>query len=170
MGWDDAVQREVDWLTSIAADMPGLTADQGGPWDLVLPYGRAAGTVTTGRYLWVAREGGNEMRFAIQQKIHVHRMRLRLIWPVRANHARPEDDLALLDAAVADVLTRVRGPVGDHTHGGRFLDAAEGGMTEASSSSVSTIEVEQDDPEKAAEASKSTVTIKYLAVDRPFTA
>lgn len=165
--YGDAVQREVDWLTEEVVGLPVLLKDQGGAFDLVLPYGRKAGSLPVGgRYMFVYREATVERRFAIQQKIQIHRLRLRVSWPVRAPGAQPEVDLAELDAAVEDILAKVRGPFGDHTHGGRFLDAAEG---DEGSDRTGT-EVTSDDPDTAIEQSKAKVEIRYIAVDVPFIA
>lgn len=168
-GYGDAVQREVDWLAEQVTGLPVLLRDQGGPFDLILPYGRKAGTLPAGRYMFAYRESTVERRFAFQQKIQAHRFRLRISWPVRAPGAQPEVDLAELDAAVEDVLAKVRGvinPLPDHSHGGRFLDVAEG---DEGSDRTGT-EVTGDDPDTAIEQSKAKVEIRYIAVDNPFTA
>lgn len=170
MGFADALQREADWFSSVVPGMPPMAVDQGGPWDLIVPYGRAKGTVPEGRKtLYVARESAADGRIAIQQRTHAYMIILTLSWPVRSKGSQPEDDMAALDQAIEDLLTRIRGPFMDHTHGARFLSVAEGHEGDGESTPAR-IDVALDDIDTAVANSKAKATLRYIAVDVAFTA
>lgn len=172
MGWGDAVQRETDWLTDITTvGLPVLLASEGGAWDLVLPYGRANGTVSPARVLFISRVSGTDARFTIgAQRIQAHQFLVSAEWPVRAS-SNPQADLAAFDAAIETVLIRIRGLVGDKTHGSRFLSVAEGHeATGGQTSAPARIDIDIDAPALAIANSKVTARISHVAVDLPFIA
>lgn len=165
MGYGDAVAREVAWLTAdlSAFSIGPLLDDQGGPFAVIKGFGRSAKARVQGRTLFVSRERVTEVRFDIQHKQHVHQLRLKIGWPIRST--TQETDLAALDNALELLLTRVRGPFGDKTHGGRFLQVAEG-----DEGTSPLIQVEYDEPELVDDNTRSEVIVRYLAADLPFTA
>lgn len=166
MSYADAVAREVAWLnadlSALPVPIPTLLKPTG-PFDLIKAFGRSEKARVPGRILFVSRERAPEYRLALQQKFHVHHFRLKIGWPVRAT--TQETDLSNLDTALELLLTRIRGPIGDKTHGGRFLSVAEG-----EDSGTPEIDVIWDEPELVDENNRSIVFVRYLAADLPFIA
>jgi hypothetical protein len=121
-----AVAREAAWLATSGDTLPALLATAGGPWDVVQAYwpgGRFA-TMQAGIYVTrreIADQHPLSMRYRPQ-----YLFALRLAWPVKGQ-AAPLAETAQqgFDTAVGDLLQRVRGLIGDKTHGGRFLSVAE---------------------------------------------
>ncbi|AIG81254.1 Hypothetical protein AJAP_42415 (plasmid) [Amycolatopsis japonica] len=126
-GISDAIKREAAWLTSSGDGLPALLQVDGGPFKVVqarmprTPPTRAAG-------LYLLPGNYTDDRWANQRKLATYSFRAAIYWPlgtttVTANIAELEQDA--LDDAIGLVVERVRGLLGDHTHGGRFLAVAE---------------------------------------------
>ena len=84
-------------------------------------------------------------------------------WPVK-NPVTPiaETEQANLDAAVGLLLQRIRGPLGDKSHGGRFLSVAEVPEEQP-------VLVEWADPEQTIQAAKELrATVTYHADEIEF--
>lgn len=138
MSTADAVARETDWLNQIGDGLPYLPASAGGPWQVIQAYWpRTPATQQTGIYVLRARL--LDTRASNQRIRPRYEMRLRLVWPVVVTGSSLlETAQSDLDAATDLLIQRVRGPLGDKTHGGRFLSAGENPRL---------VQVEWDDPE-----------------------
>lgn len=166
MSTADAVAREAAWLRTTGDGLPALLAPDG-PWQVIQGYWpRTPAARVTGIYLW--RPALEERRFTNQRKINFYEFRAHLIWPVgTTTTADPlwETEQAALDEAVDLLLARLRGFVGDHTHGGRFLAAAE-------APDPGRILVRFHEPATTAAMTPATLRaeVTYHADDRDFTA
>ena len=129
MSTSDACAREAAWLSTTAGDsLPFLPASAGGPWVVIAPYVQGAQTRTQAPAIYVKRGQVRQARPANQRIRPRYAMRLELHWPVlvitpgsssiAASSAQDFDD------AIEALRARVTGPLGDKTHGGRFLSAA----------------------------------------------
>lgn len=118
--------REAAWLQSSGADgLPVLPAQYGGPFQVVQAYWpRTPAMNKTG--LYVLRSRSLAPRVAAQRIRPRYQMRLRAVWPVITT-GTPLLETAQqdFDDAITLVLTRIQGPLGDKSHGGAFLSAAE---------------------------------------------
>lgn len=131
MSTADVVQRETAWLNTGSGDsLPFLPSSSGGPWQVVDAYEQAAATRTQRTAIYVTREPGWEnLRVGNQRTRPRYRMRLELHWPVRVTSPGTSTSIAAaeaanFDAAIELLRQRVAGPLGDKSHGGRFLSAA----------------------------------------------
>lgn len=131
MSTADAVSRETAWLNTTSGDsLPFLPASAGGPWQVIDAYTQAAATRTQKTAIYVMRVPGWEnLRVANQRTRPRYRMRLEFRWPVRVTSPGASASIAAaeqqaFDDAVELVRQRVAGPLGDKSHGGRFLSAA----------------------------------------------
>ena len=130
MSSGDAVAREAAWLNTMSGDsLPFLPASAGGPWDVIAPYEQGAATRTQAAAIYVTRGRAQQVRVASQRIRPRYPMRLELHWPVRVISPGPTSIAAVeaqnFDDAIEMLRQRVTGPLGDKTHGGRFLAAAE---------------------------------------------
>jgi hypothetical protein len=145
-GMADACAREATWLQTSGDTLPALLVSAGGRWDVIQAYWPGARLATQKRGIYVLRGGPagpaivdvrpNSMRARPQYAFFV-----KLTWPVKTGTSPiAETEQANFDLALADLLVRIRGPLVDKSHGGRFLSAGEvppGNWPE----------VHQDDPE-----------------------
>jgi hypothetical protein len=138
MSTADAVAREVAYLTTIGDSLPSLPSSAGGPWQVVQAYWpRTPAVNKTGVY--VLRPLLDDQRASNQRIRPRYQMRLRLVWPVTTTTTSLlETAQSDFDAAVDLLVQRIRGPLGDKTHGGRFLSAGEVPRT---------VQVSWEDPE-----------------------
>lgn len=138
MSTSDAVARECAWLQTSGDGLPALLTSAGGPWQIVQAYWtRTPATNKTGIY--VLRDLLDDQRASSQRIRPRYNMRLRLIWPVTVTTtALLETAQSDFDAAIDLLVQRVRGPLGDKTHGSRFLSAGE---------IPRTVHVQWEDPE-----------------------
>jgi len=125
----DAAQREADWLNTTSGDsLPFLPAEAGGPWDVIAAYTQGAQTRTNPTAVYVLRGPFQTLRVANQRTRPRYPMRLELHWPVRVispgSSSIAATEQQAFDDAVELLRQRVAGPLGDKTHGGRFLSAA----------------------------------------------
>jgi len=88
---------------------------------------------------------------------------LTAIWPVLTpTPPVAESEQRAFDAAIGLVLQRIRGPLGDKSHGGRFLSVGE---VPGQASAL----VEYEDPEQSIPAQKSLrATFTYHADEKEF--
>jgi hypothetical protein len=130
--YDTAVTREVAWYTTDpppagiygawTPQPPALLAANGGAWVNIQAY--YPKVLQRQNQIVITRGKPSEERIAIGgEKEWLHRFDVMLLWPLDAEDA--ETDQQSLDTAIADVLTRIRGPLGDKTHGLAFAAVAE---------------------------------------------
>ena len=130
MSTADAVARETAWLNTTSGDsLPFLPASAGGPWDVIAPYDQGAATRTQATAIYVTRGHAQQVRVGNQRIRPRYPMRLELRWPVRVispgSTSIAATEAQNFDDAIEMLRARVTGPLGDKTHGGRFLSAAE---------------------------------------------
>lgn len=131
MSTADAVARETAWLNTTSGDsLPFLPASAGGPWDVIAPYDQGAATRTQATAIYVTRGHAQQVRVGNQRIRPRYPMRLELRWPVRVispgSTSIAATEAQNFDDAIEQLRARVTGPLGDKTHGGRFLSAAIG--------------------------------------------
>lgn len=140
MSTADAVQRETSWLSQSGDGLPALLKANSGPWDVINAYWpRTPNYNLNGIY--VMRTRLIDIRWSNQRKLPRHSFRLRLLWRIGSTTTGMsigEVEQANFDAAVDLLLQRLRGTLGNKTHGGRFLSVAE---------NPALISVTFDDPE-----------------------
>jgi hypothetical protein len=125
----DAVAREAGWLATSTDALPALLAPAG-PFEVVQGYWPAAKLRTKATGLYVEARATDDNRASNQRIRPQYQFTLRIIWPVRATTPPiAETEQQNLDNAIDLVLQRIRGPVGDKTHGGAFLSVAENPRT-----------------------------------------
>lgn len=121
----DAVDRETAWLRTSGDGLPALLESAGGPFTVVQAYLQRV-VPAEARSLYVMRRTFRDVRIGSQRRLTRHSMLLRIAWPAVDGDGAVEADQRQLDQAVDKVVQRVRGTLGDKTHGGRFLSVAEG--------------------------------------------
>lgn len=131
-----AVQRECDWLSVGNDALPALLKADAGPFDLIDAYEQAAATRTQARGIYVTRSRPENIRVANQRIRPRYTMRLLLRWPVKVVTPGTSTSIAAaeqqaFDDAIELVRQRVAGPLGDKSHGGRFLSAGEASRGQA---------------------------------------
>lgn len=151
----DAVDRETAWLTNSGDGLPALLAADGGPWDLIQAY-QPRTPPTQERSIFVLRLEFDDDRFDNVRKMVSYSFALRVNWPILASTGSAEDEQRALDAAIWQLLQRVRGPEFDKTHGGRFTSVGE---------NPGKIRWRQDDPLKTIPAKVLTGEFSYFADD-----
>jgi hypothetical protein len=121
------VTRETAWLTTSGDGLPALLATAGGPFDIVQAYLPRLPVPGRKHCLFVIRQGFVEDRFASPRVMDRHGIELRIVWYTAGSSTVPllETEQRHLDGAVEAVRARILGPLGDKTHGGSFLSAAE---------------------------------------------
>jgi hypothetical protein len=121
-----AEEREAAWLSSTGDGLPSLPASDGGPWDVIQAWqpGSKLNYSLSGIYVW-SRPVIDD-RVSSQRIMPRNDIQLYCLWPVK-NPVVPLAETAqeALKQATILLLLRVRGPVGDKSHGGRFLSVAE---------------------------------------------
>lgn len=125
MSTADAVAREAAWLATSGDGLPALLTANGGPWDIIQPYQRRTPpSEKTAIYVW--RPSFTDPRVANIRLRPMYDFQLKLHWPVRqAAEGIAEAEQQALDNAVDLLIVRIRGPLLDKTHGGRFLSVGE---------------------------------------------
>ena len=125
MSTADAILRETAWLQVSGDGLPSLPYGAGGPFQILQGYWpRTPATNKTG--LYVLRAELLAPRVAAQRIRSRYEMTLRVVWPVIAT-GTPLLETAQqdLDNAIGLLFRRIQGPLGDKSHGGRFLSAGE---------------------------------------------
>jgi hypothetical protein len=125
----DACVREAAWLTTTGDSLPSLLAVNGGPWKVIAAYFQGAQTRTQAPAIYVTRGKAEQIRVGNQRIRPRYPMRLELYWPVLTinpgSSSIAAQEQQALDNAIELLRQRVTGPLGDKSHGGRFLSAAE---------------------------------------------
>jgi hypothetical protein len=162
-GTSTAVAREAAWLQVSTDSLPALQVADGGPFDVVQAYwpGNRLGTQQAGIY--VTRKSIADQHPVSQRFRPQYLLELKLVWPVKqAVSPLAETEQQNFDNAIELLLARIRGPVGDKTHGGRFLSVAE--VPEQAP-----VAVDFDDPETTIKAAKELrAIVQYHADDFEF--
>lgn len=128
MSTADAVSREAAWLSITDDSLPALLAPAGGPWDVVQPWWPGARERTQAHGIYVLARTIADERVSNQRIRSQYDLILTCVWPVKGaggNAPLAEGEQQALADATDLVLQRIRGPVGDKTHGGRFLSVGE---------------------------------------------
>jgi hypothetical protein len=163
VSYADAVTREAAWLAQSGDGLPALLKSAGGPFDIIRAYwpGNRLATQQTGIYVTRGHISANHsmaLRYRPQCVF-----RIKVVWPVRCSSRIAEIEQQNLDDALDALITRISGPPGDKTHGGRFLSVAE--LPQEGS-----VMVDFEDPEATIQATKDLrCTIGYYADDLEFT-
>ena len=164
MSTADAVDREVTFLTASGDGLPALqsSANPPGPWNIIQAYWpRTPATRQSG--LYVLRPQLADDRWTNQRKLAQYDFRIRAIWPIGGTTTSSgigEQEQRALDAAIDLLIQRIRGTLGDHSHGGQFMSVAEAPAPER-------ITVRFDDPETTMAASSTLrAEITYSAHDQ----
>ena len=151
----DAVERELAWLQVPGTDgLPALLVDNGGPWDTITRYPRTP--YENRRTIYVMRHRIKQRRFAAQRVMHTYPFRLILWWPLLRSDGELELEAQDFDAAIDKLLQRILGPLGDKTHGGRFLSVGE---------DAETVDVDYTDIESTAPMGGLRAEVSYTADD-----
>jgi hypothetical protein len=155
----DAVARETAWLQTSGDGLPALAASVGGPWEIIQAYmPRTPRTQAPGIY--VLRGHIGDLRVSSQRIRPGYIFRLKLRWPIRTGGAPlAETEQQAFDVAVNLLLQRIRGPLGDKSHGGRFLSAGE---TPARPPAVA---VDFEDPEQTMALTKDLRAVCIYSLD-----
>jgi hypothetical protein len=123
--------------------------------------------------IYVTRQGINVERYGFNRTIAAYDFALRLRWPMSNQSGNAENDQRAFDVAINALLMRIRGvgmnqPGGaDKTHGGAFLQAAEGSSVTGTRGGIRVEFVEADTTITAGLDFQATVL--YAADDRDFT-
>jgi hypothetical protein len=134
MSTADAAARESAWLQTAGDSLPSLLAADGGPWDVIQAYWPVAHLAKDKHGIYVDARPVADPRVSNQRIRPQYTFVLTLLWPVKAQGATAgvsgttriaETEQQNLDNAAALLIERVRGFLGDKTHGGRFLSVAE---------------------------------------------
>lgn len=120
----DAVARETAWLLTTGDGLPALKAPVG-PWDNIQAYYPRTPYLEQ-RSVYVLRHQIQQRRFGAQRVMHTYPFRLILWWPLQNAIGSAEEEQQAFDDAIDLALQRILGPLGDKTHGGRFLSVGEG--------------------------------------------
>jgi len=159
----DVEDHEAAWLNTTGDGGPPLSQSAGGPWDVVQAFwpGSRLGQKKRGVYVTcrvTSDDHVNAQRYRDQYTIV-----LKLTWPVKTpNPPIAENEQRAFSAAIGLLLQRIRGPLGDKSHGGRFLSVGE---VPGQASGL----VEYEDPEVTIPADgELRATITYHADEKEF--
>jgi hypothetical protein len=158
---ETAVTRETAWLNTAGDGLPALTEPNGGPWDTITAYYPRT-PYQERRTIYVMRHKIQQKRFGAQRVLHTYPFRLILWWPLLDREGSAEADAQLFDDAIDLLLQRILGPLGDKTHGGRFLSTGEGALGDGSASRV---DVDYTDPEQTLLLGGLRAEVSYSADD-----
>ena len=122
----DAVAREAAWLATSGDSLPALLTSAGGPFQVVQAYWPGAKFAAKKTGLYVQRRKLTVIRHGGQRLMPRHVWPVKLVWPVKTTTPGiAETEGQNFDYAIELLRQRVSDLPGDHTHGGRFLSAAE---------------------------------------------
>lgn len=120
MSLADACDRETAYLTATGDGLPALLTTAGGRWDIVQAY-EARVPRAGQKSLYVTRQSIRMVRLTTQRVWPTYEFWLHAHWPVTSSSTGSlETEQRNFDLALGDAVTRILGPVGDKTHGGRF--------------------------------------------------
>lgn len=156
--FSDALDREAAWLNSSGDGLPALNTSAGGPFQIVQArWPRVPAARKTALYVLRSPSGSFQMtRFAAIRSIGKTSFMLRLLWPLSTGTGSAEVEQDNFEQAIDQVILRISGPIGDKTHGGRFLSVAEDHQE---------ITVHMDDPEQSLMGGIFRATVTYGADD-----
>lgn len=170
----DACDRETAWLTlpGTAVDgLPSLLVVDGGPWDVIQAYTPRTPAQRKAQ-VWVTRTDFRVERFGHVRSIFGYDFLLKLWWPLSSGTGSAEADQRAFDVAIHLLCMRIRGvgpnqPGGsDKTHGGAFLQVAEGSDV---TRTMPGVHVHMDDAEQTITSGVwFRATVQYAADDRDF--
>lgn len=160
MSTADAVAREAAWLRTSGDGLPALPAAAGGPWKVVQAYWPGSRLATQQPGIYVLRSRLEDNRAANIRIRPAYEFTLKLTWPIlTAGAPIAETEQQHFDDAVDLLLQRIRGPVNDKSHGGRFLSAGEAPREQP-------VSVAFADPEQTIAADRALrATVTYYADD-----
>lgn len=147
---DTVVTREAAWLATTNDSLPVLVKtdlqDSTAPFDLIQAYWPSP--VESLRAVYVTRlPGFSVLPFDTGFSVSRHTIRLKVRWPILADL---QVEQQAFDTALDALVERVAAPLGDKTHGLRFMSAGQmgqGGITVAIA-----------DPERAETSLRADVT------------
>ena len=160
----DACAREAAWLNTTGDGLPSLASSAGGPFQVVAAYEQGAQTRTQATAVYVMRGAVQQVRVANQRVRPRYPVKLEMHWPVRVISPGASSIAATeqqnFDNAIELLRQRVTGPLGDKSHGGRFLSAAEAVRGQAA------IDVQYEPPGQTIPANKELrATMAYFIDD-----
>lgn len=118
--------REAAYLATSGDGLPALLTADGGPWQVVQAFDPVATRRTEQSWIYVTCRRVADTRASNQRIRPQYEITLDLHWPVhQTTPAIAAGEMQNLKNAADLVVQRIRGPVGDKTHGGRFLSVAE---------------------------------------------
>lgn len=121
MSYADVVDAEAEWFGAdlSAQGVPALLASQGGPFHVVAAHVRRLAQAR--HQLYLAHGPTAQPRRSKTTTRLDHQVVALVLWAALGAGARAHEDADDLEQAVAKVIARVLGPVGDVGHGGRWF-------------------------------------------------
>jgi hypothetical protein len=153
-----AVSREAAWLQASGDGLPALLTGAGGPFGVVQAYWPGAREASQKPGIYVDAVPIADLRVSNQRIRPQYLFVLTCIWPVlRPSAPIAETEQQNFSNALDLLVQRIRGPVGDKTHGGAFLSVAENPRR---------VDMVREDPKRTLPESKSLLeTVRYSADD-----
>lgn len=170
----DACDREAAWLVRPGTPqdgLPSLLKVNGGPWDRIQAYVPRTPAARQGQ-VWVTRTDLSLERFGHVRTLAAYDFLLKCRWPLSNGAGNAEADQRAFDVAIHLLVMRIRGvgpnqPGGaDKTHGGAFLQVAEGSEFTHTTPGVRVHFVDADQTITA--GLDFMATVMYAADDRDF--
>ena len=155
-GIADCTDREAAWLATAGDSLPALLAAAGGKWDIIQARWPGAKLDTSKRGIYVTWRNYNDQLTSAQRIQPRYQIRLKIVWTIKG---APEAEQAALDAALGDLIARIRGPFQDKTHGARFHSAAQVPKGQGNPVSVLT------DPEQTIPGRALRLEVTYMVDD-----
>lgn len=155
--FSDALDREAAFLNTTTDGLPNLTA-----LFQIIQARQPRMPATRKKALYVLRApsmSAKLQRYGGQRSMLTTHLMLRLYWPLSNGQGSAETEQLAFEQAIDQVITRVQGPFGDKTHGGRFLSVAE---------NPDYIDVDYGDPEKSIADGVFAAHLTYAAEDPDF--
>ncbi len=159
-----AAAREAAWLNTTGDSLPWLPVSAGGPWEIIQAYWPGARFPSQKTGIYVLLKSSGDYFVAANRYRPQHLVTLKLVWPVRHNTSPlAETEQQNFDNAISLLRQRIRGPLGDKSHGGAFLSAAQVPQQNP-------LAVDYDDPETTIPAGQGLrATVSYHIDDQEFT-
>jgi hypothetical protein len=159
MSTADAVTRETAWLCTSGDGLPALLTANDGPWQNIQAY-MARTPATQQTSIYVLRTSWSDDRSANQRIRPTYEFTLKCVWPIRQTTTGiAEGEQQNLDNAIDLLVQRIRGPLGDKTHGGRFLSVGENPRSPG-------VRITYADPETTIDGSKALLaSVVYYGDD-----